>query len=258
MLDLVTVKFLTTYNARPFHLFGGGAAVVGAVGMALLSLMLLGAVVGAATNDVGVAKDGSPKPSFERGMELRARATLLAEGCHGSLSKEAIERFNLREGKCEQTYGLGLKVRAHPLRPNRARQFAVFIARTHELAFPLGEGLGGGRSREGGVVGRAGGGGALALRARQPPRVHQRTSRVRAGGVANLAREAHPRSRGAHDGLAGRHAHVGRLFPIPPRRAQRHSDCGWVCGRPGLYKHVPLAFSRVPEVEDAPSDSPDL
>lgn len=79
-----------------------------------------GAVVGAATNDVGVAKDGSPKPSFERGMELRARATLLAEGCHGSLTKEAIARYNLREGKCEQTYGLGLKVRP-PLRLTACR-----------------------------------------------------------------------------------------------------------------------------------------
>lgn len=69
-----------------------------------------GHVCGAATNDVGVAKDGSPKPSFERGMELRARATLLAEGCHGSLSKEAIAKYNLREGRCEQTYGIGLKV----------------------------------------------------------------------------------------------------------------------------------------------------
>lgn len=68
-----------------------------------------GAVVGAATNDVGVAKDGSPKPAFERGMELRARATLLAEGCHGSLTKEAIAKYDLRAGKCEQTYGLGLK-----------------------------------------------------------------------------------------------------------------------------------------------------
>jgi len=68
-----------------------------------------GNVVGAATNDVGVAKDGSPKPSFERGMELRARTTLLAEGCHGSLTKEAVDKFALREGKCEQIYGLGLK-----------------------------------------------------------------------------------------------------------------------------------------------------
>ena len=47
-----------------------------------------GEVVGVATNDVGVAKDGSPKDTFERGMELRAKATLFAEGCRGSLTKE--------------------------------------------------------------------------------------------------------------------------------------------------------------------------
>lgn len=47
-----------------------------------------GEVVGVATNDVGIAKDGSPKASFERGMEIRAKATLFAEGCRGSLTKE--------------------------------------------------------------------------------------------------------------------------------------------------------------------------
>ncbi|MGH9274289.1 MAG: glycosyltransferase family 2 protein [Acidimicrobiales bacterium] len=40
LLDLVTVKFLTTYTARPFHLFGGIAALCGAVGMGLLTWML--------------------------------------------------------------------------------------------------------------------------------------------------------------------------------------------------------------------------
>ena len=30
-----------------------------------------GSVAGIATNDVGIAKDGSPKDSFERGMEFR-------------------------------------------------------------------------------------------------------------------------------------------------------------------------------------------
>ena len=49
-----------------------------------------GEVVGVATNDVGVAKDGSPKGGFERGMEIRAKATLFAEGCRGSLSKEVM------------------------------------------------------------------------------------------------------------------------------------------------------------------------
>jgi len=68
-----------------------------------------GEVVGVATNDVGVAKDGSPKGSFERGMELRAKATLFAEGCRGSLSKEVMAKFNL-DADCEpQTYGIGLK-----------------------------------------------------------------------------------------------------------------------------------------------------
>ncbi len=41
LLDLVTVKFLTTYTARPFHLFGGIAALSGLVGMALLTWMLV-------------------------------------------------------------------------------------------------------------------------------------------------------------------------------------------------------------------------
>ena len=48
MLDLVTVKFLTTYNARPFHLFGGAAAVIGAVGIGLLTWMLVLRIMGEA------------------------------------------------------------------------------------------------------------------------------------------------------------------------------------------------------------------
>lgn len=66
-----------------------------------------GEVCGVATNDVGVAKDGSPKGSFERGMELRAKATLFAEGCRGSLSKEVIAKFGLDADVEPQTYGIG-------------------------------------------------------------------------------------------------------------------------------------------------------
>lgn len=49
-----------------------------------------GAVAGIATNDMGVAKSGAQKETFQRGMELRAKATLFAEGCRGSLSEVAI------------------------------------------------------------------------------------------------------------------------------------------------------------------------
>ena len=47
--------------------------------------------------------------TFARGMELRARQTLFAEGCRGSCSEQAIEKFKLREGKAMQTYGIGFK-----------------------------------------------------------------------------------------------------------------------------------------------------
>lgn len=68
-------------------------------------------VKGIATVDVGVAKDGSPKPSFSRGMELHAKLVLFGEGCHGSLAKTLYQnkKFNLRANCQPQTYGIGLK-----------------------------------------------------------------------------------------------------------------------------------------------------
>lgn len=67
-----------------------------------------GSVKGVATNDMGISKDGSPKDTFERGMELHSKCTIFAEGCHGHLTKQVSQKFNLRE-KCEpQTYGIGM------------------------------------------------------------------------------------------------------------------------------------------------------
>ena len=68
-----------------------------------------GRIVGVATGDMGVGKDGKPTESFQRGMELRARYTLLAEGCRGSLSKRLIQRFRLRDEQEPQTYAIGIK-----------------------------------------------------------------------------------------------------------------------------------------------------
>ena len=68
-----------------------------------------GAVRGVATGDMGVAKDGTHKASYQPGMELHARYTLFAEGCRGSLSQELMARFNLRDGIDPQKYGIGIK-----------------------------------------------------------------------------------------------------------------------------------------------------
>src|SRR5882757_7165886 len=56
-----------------------------------------GAVAGVATGDMGVGKSGAHKDSFTRGMELRAKYTLFAEGARGSLTKTLLERFGLRQ-----------------------------------------------------------------------------------------------------------------------------------------------------------------
>lgn len=69
------------------------------------------AVMGIATRDVGIGKDGNPKATFERGVELRARQTLFAEGARGSCSEFIMEHFGLRDDESvqTQTYGLGIK-----------------------------------------------------------------------------------------------------------------------------------------------------
>jgi electron-transferring-flavoprotein dehydrogenase len=68
-----------------------------------------GAVKGVATGDMGIAKDGTKTDAFEPGMELHASQTIFAEGCHGSLTKQLIEQFDLRADSDPQTYALGVK-----------------------------------------------------------------------------------------------------------------------------------------------------
>uniref|UniRef100_A0A8D8Q6F9 Electron transfer flavoprotein-ubiquinone oxidoreductase n=1 Tax=Cacopsylla melanoneura TaxID=428564 RepID=A0A8D8Q6F9_9HEMI len=91
-----------------------------------------GSVKGIATGDVGIAKDGSPKDTFARGMELHAKVTIFAEGCHGHLTKSISSKFNLRESACPQTYGIGLKevweVRPELHKPGRVE---------HTIGWPL-------------------------------------------------------------------------------------------------------------------------
>ncbi|MBL8707338.1 MAG: electron transfer flavoprotein-ubiquinone oxidoreductase [Rhodospirillales bacterium] len=68
-----------------------------------------GRVVGVATGDMGIGKDGQPTGNHQPGVELRAKQTIFAEGCRGSLTKTLFERFNLRDGVDPQTFGIGIK-----------------------------------------------------------------------------------------------------------------------------------------------------
>ncbi|MES9970561.1 MAG: electron transfer flavoprotein-ubiquinone oxidoreductase [Candidatus Thiodiazotropha sp.] len=66
-------------------------------------------VEGVITGDMGIDRDGEEKPTFEPGIELRARYTLFAEGCRGHLGKQLIEHYGLDQDCDPQHYGLGIK-----------------------------------------------------------------------------------------------------------------------------------------------------
>ncbi|MGY0557485.1 electron transfer flavoprotein-ubiquinone oxidoreductase [Lysobacter sp. A421] len=68
-----------------------------------------GAVMGVATGDMGVGKDGEPTAQFQRGMELHAKYTVFAEGSRGSLGRELIAKFELDKGCDPQSFALGVK-----------------------------------------------------------------------------------------------------------------------------------------------------
>ncbi|WP_439532897.1 electron transfer flavoprotein-ubiquinone oxidoreductase [Polymorphobacter sp.] len=68
-----------------------------------------GSVKGVATGDMGVARDGSHKPSYQPGLELHAKYTFFAEGVRGHLSKQLISRFALDSDSDPQIFGIGLK-----------------------------------------------------------------------------------------------------------------------------------------------------
>jgi electron-transferring-flavoprotein dehydrogenase len=98
-----------------------------------------GAVAGVATGDMGMGKDGKPTERFTRGMELRGKYTIIAEGARGSLAEALIARFDLGAGRQPQKYGIGLKelweVAADAHRPGLVQ---------HTLGWPLDNRTGGG------------------------------------------------------------------------------------------------------------------
>ena len=68
-----------------------------------------GRVAGLRIGDMGVARDGSHKPGYTQGIDIRAKVTVLAEGARGHLTKRLVKRFGLDAGSDPQAYSIGIK-----------------------------------------------------------------------------------------------------------------------------------------------------
>jgi electron-transferring-flavoprotein dehydrogenase len=98
-----------------------------------------GEVTGVATGDMGVDKNGKPKDSFTRGIELRGKYSLFAEGARGSLSKTLIERYALGKDRDPPKFGLGLK-ELWQVQPDKHHPGLI----QHSFGWPLDNKTGGG------------------------------------------------------------------------------------------------------------------
>ncbi|WP_439575658.1 electron transfer flavoprotein-ubiquinone oxidoreductase [Phreatobacter sp.] len=98
-----------------------------------------GAVRGIATGDMGIARDGEVTDRFTRGMELRGKYTVFAEGARGHLTKQLIRTFQLDEGREPPKFGIGLK-EVWQVRPENHKPGLV----QHSFGWPLDMKTGGG------------------------------------------------------------------------------------------------------------------
>lgn len=147
-----------------------------------------GAVAGIVTGDMGRARDGSKKPNYQPGVELRAPFTVFAEGCRGSLGKRLMEHYDLRREADPQHYGLGIK-EIWRLDPGQHRPGTV----VHTLGWPLDNATEGGGFLYHGEDGHAFLGLVVALNYRNPYldpfeemqrwKRHPLLSRILAGGT---------------------------------------------------------------------------
>ncbi|AKH99798.1 flavin-dependent dehydrogenase [Hoeflea sp. IMCC20628] len=98
-----------------------------------------GAVIGVATGDMGVERNGEPGPNYARGMALLGKYVLIGEGVRGSLAKQLISKFKLDEGREPQKYGIGLK-ELWQVKPEHSKPGLV----QHSFGWPLDMKTGGG------------------------------------------------------------------------------------------------------------------
>jgi electron-transferring-flavoprotein dehydrogenase len=104
--EIVSVAALARYQQRQAE--EGGAYVLTETSASQL-IVEDGRVVGVRSGDKGRGKDGEPLGNFEPGTDIKAQATVLAEGCWGHLTGAAIKEFGLAENRDPQVWELGAK-----------------------------------------------------------------------------------------------------------------------------------------------------
>src|SRR5438067_3675187 len=104
--EVVSVAGLARYQQRQAE--EGGAYVLTETSATKL-IVEDGHVVGVRSGDKGRGKEGEALSNFEPGTDIKARVTVLGEGCWGHLTGAAIREFGLAEGREPQVWELGVK-----------------------------------------------------------------------------------------------------------------------------------------------------
>ena len=89
-------------------------------------------VAGVRTGDRGIGRHGETKSTFEPGVDIRAKVTILTDGVRGNLTKAVVRRLGLDEGRAAQVYALGIK-ELWELPKDRVPAGTV----THTMGYPL-------------------------------------------------------------------------------------------------------------------------
>ena len=91
-----------------------------------------GRVAGVRIGDMGVARDGTPKPTYTQGIDIKAPLTVLAEGARGHLTKQLVKRYALDADSDPQSYGIGIK-ELWQLEPGKGTPGKI----VHTIGWPL-------------------------------------------------------------------------------------------------------------------------
>jgi electron-transferring-flavoprotein dehydrogenase len=104
--EVVSVSALARYQQRQAEEAG---AYIFTETSATQLIVEDGRVVGVRSGDKGRGKEGEPLGNFEPGTDIKAQATVLAEGCWGHITGAAIKEFDLADGREPQVWELGVK-----------------------------------------------------------------------------------------------------------------------------------------------------